>query len=206
MKSMILALLLTPAVHAEDTSNIANTSQDQSMADFVNTSVNALRSGKPVITGVPNYQKGIIFSNTTGSALTFQDGTTQNSAALPMNSTGTYTGAVTFNSSVTMTTNQFISSQTIKGWAAFNAAPGAIMGLNSVNVTSVTYHGVGDYSLNWTLPFSSTAYAVIGITSDVARNISVKTINKGAVRVVNIRQADGNQSDPGYVSVLAVGQ
>lgn len=46
----------------------------------------ALLSGRQTITGIPQYNGGITFKNVTGNALTFNDGTTQNTA--PTNGAG----------------------------------------------------------------------------------------------------------------------
>jgi hypothetical protein len=47
---------------------------------------------------------------------------------------------------------------TAKGWVVFTGSTGAIR--DSANVTSVTRHGVGDYTITWATDFSDGDYAV----------------------------------------------
>jgi hypothetical protein len=49
------------------------------------------------------------------------------------------------------------------GWAVFDRA---VAIANSHNVSSVTDNGVGDWTVNWTVAFAASSYAVAGCTSD----------------------------------------
>ena len=48
--------------------------------DAAESAISAYQSGRSTITATPMYQNGVKFTNTTGNALTFQDGTTQNTS------------------------------------------------------------------------------------------------------------------------------
>ena len=52
-------------------------------------------------------------------------------------------------------------AETVSGWAVFTVA-GAIH--SGYNVSSITDNAAGDWTVNWTVPFASTGYAVVGCT------------------------------------------
>lgn len=79
------ALLLALAVFAsaQSTAPVNRLSLEESLViGNQGEAIRELQSGRPQITGIPTYRSGVKFQNTTGSALTFQDGTTQNTAAV----------------------------------------------------------------------------------------------------------------------------
>ena len=92
-----------------------------------------------------------------------------------------------------------------KGWVRFTVA-GAIS--SSYNVTSITDHGTGDWTVNWTNVFSSTDYAVqVTPMRDTAGSIVCghRTPAVGSVRTWAVDGATTAAVDPTAVSVVAFG-
>lgn len=98
-----------------------------------------------------------------------------------------------------------------KGWVSFNGTGTVAIGA-SHNVSSITDNGVGDYTVNWSTPFSSADYAVIlSVRRDTSSN-NVLAVVKGAasnptagsvtIKTVNISVT---AIDVEYVAVAAWG-
>ncbi len=97
MTILLAMLLLAAPLSAAPTApqTVQNIAPAQTSIDALNLTLNSLTSGKPIITGTPNYQNGLTFSNTSGNAITFDDGTVLNSTnnllivAAPTSTSGT---------------------------------------------------------------------------------------------------------------------
>ena len=101
-------------------------------------SVNQLMKGRPTITAIPTYKNGakfssgITFSNSSGNALTFNDGTTQNSAfSTAVSSVGFWSGA---------TTSGVLSYPTCQG-STFTVTTGAYKLEVYMSITADTVNG-----------------------------------------------------------------
>lgn len=98
--------------------------------------------------------------------------------------------------------------QAIRGWVSFN---GSSMAINaSYNLSSITDNGgTGDYTLNWTSPFSSANYAVAG-TVNAANNganeyfIGTRTKAAGTTQIYTA-QGGGTLVDQTMVDVMVIG-
>ena len=79
---MILALLLLASLaQAQEisTAPAATMTYDVEIQN-IGKAVRELQGGRPQITGIPTFRNGVVFENAAGSALTFRDNTTQNTA------------------------------------------------------------------------------------------------------------------------------
>ena len=50
----------------------------------------------------------------------------------------------------------------LKGWICFNGSDGQVSIMDSYNVTSLTRHASGHYTVTWDVNFANTAYSVSG--------------------------------------------
>lgn len=95
-----------------------------------------------------------------------------------------------------------------KAWIRFDGTGTPAINA-SYNVTSITDNGVGDYTLNWTVSFSSaTAYCISGIGGDSgaasgARIVAV-TYSTGSCRIMTVNTANAN-TDYAFVNLMAFG-
>ena len=94
------------------------------------------------------------------------------------------------------------------GFAVFDRA-GVIA--SSFNVSSITDNGTGDWTVNWTIAFASTGYAVVGSTQDLTAAGSVFGIKNGAeltTTSVNVRMgaSNGAGKDCPFAYVAAIGR
>ncbi len=94
-----------------------------------------------------------------------------------------------------------------KAWVKFNGT-GTIAINDSFNVTSLTDHGTGQYSANFTNAMANANYAVAGMASDSGSAsvvaLSWESSTTSAVRVQCIRSSTGF-SDQGIVNVVVFG-
>lgn len=119
---------------------------------------------------------------------------------------GSYLALTRHTSAVTPIKNALYADLIPKGWANFDAG-GSLNA--SFNVSSVTDTGPGDWTVNWTTPFSSANYAAAGTVVRVDDVGPVITLPPSAqlagslrVWVINI---NGTQVDEGNVGIMAVG-
>lgn len=104
------------------------------------------------------------------------------------------------------TFNTLYRDSIIKGWIGFNGTGTIAIG-DSYNVTSITDHGTGDYTVTWDRDFGNTSYAVVC----AAYYSGQCTINNtggvlgGSVRIF-VEDNAGSAVDRAYVSVIAVGR
>ena len=93
----------------------------------------------------------------------------------------------------------------IKGWINFNGL-GTISIRDSLNVTSITDNGTGEYTITWDVDFLNTNYAISGAAVSAFVNLSAPfTINVGSVDICVRNGSDNAVEDSEYVSVLAIG-
>lgn len=116
--------------------------------------------------------------NGTSSAITFPDSTVQNSAGLVAGGT-IATGTVTTLTTTTISdgTNSTSSTNCIQGsakaWVNFDSSSATSCAVrSSYNVSSVTYNGTGDYTINYTTALANTNY-VVNITGSNSTTVSV---------------------------------
>jgi len=98
-----------------------------------------------------------------------------------------------------------------KGWAKWNSS-GTL--LASYNVDSVTDHGTGQFTVNWTTDFSTASYAVAGICGVNTANTQNLFIElqtnaaapaAGSVRVVTLISSTQGTDDTDHMSIAAFG-
>jgi hypothetical protein len=109
-------------------------------------------------------------------------------------------GTVTFpmlSTSATEANN--VAKRTAKAWVNFNGTLAAASMIRSAfNVSSITDHGTGDYSVNFTTAFADSNYAAtIGFeqADAVSSNMSagIKTMSTSAVRIKCERSSGGDE-------------
>lgn len=125
----------------------------------------------------------------TSSGITFNDATSQTTSALAANAIGTTQiadGSVNLQKLATTT-----QLRVAKAWVNFNGttSPGTIR--SSLNVSSVTKNGTGDYTVNFTTPMADANYsAVLGSNPVQGTNgtwigvIGIQAIATGSVRLI----------------------
>ena len=96
----------------------------------------------------------------------------------------------------------------IKGWVCFGGAAAAIK--DSFNVSSITDNGVGSYAVVWDTDFSNANYAVVcGGDASSGGGDYIQCQNTGQVVGSNdvhcYTGGAGSKFDPGYVSIVAIG-
>lgn len=67
-----------------------------------------------------------------------------------------------------------------KAWVVWNGT-GTISNLASYNVTSLTDHGTGDYTITWATDFSTANYCPVGMINDEQGSATVKIKSSGAI-------------------------
>ncbi len=99
-------------------------------------------------------------------------------------------------------TNSTSSTNCIKGsakaWVNYKGTSTQAI-TASYNVSSVTYNGTGDYTVNYTNAIGSTAYTVTCSAATI--NMSISTISSGSVRVLIYNGAQA-ASDYAFVGVV----
>lgn len=84
-----------------------------------------------------------------------------------------------------------------RAWVNFNGVSGSVAIRASFNVSSITYNGTGDYTINFTNAFSDTNYSWTGIaaTTGSASNYNFPSIGcrNGPINTSNIRIASTYQ-------------
>ena len=119
--------------------------------------------------------------------------------------------ANTINTDTGLFSTQNAYNGIAKAWVHFNPSSGSSAVINaSFNVSSVTYVGVGLYTLNFTTAFSDTYYAAAGMakynggsSSTAARYVSIGSVaasNAGSQTTtsleINVAYANGSLQDP----------
>jgi hypothetical protein len=96
-----------------------------------------------------------------------------------------------------------------KAWVVFNGTGTPAIGA-SYNVSSITDHGTGEYTINFTTPFSSANYAATGFGADTSGgggqvlifSNTAQTSSACRIKTVN---AGGSLIDPNLVSLVFFG-
>ena len=83
--------------------------------------------------------------------------------------TGTFSGDVTLGSSVLATPSGSAPSYTCRAWVNFNGT-GTVAIRASGNVTSITDHGTGEYTVNFTTALPDRNYTVTQCAGNTAAN------------------------------------
>jgi hypothetical protein len=113
--------------------------------------------------------------------------------------------SVTFNTlSTSATEADNVASRTAKAWVNFNGT-GTVAIQASFNVSSITDHGTGAYTVNFTSALSDEKYTAAGILSfgNVSSlNIESVANNTAGSSKLTARQTDGAQVDPPFVGVM----
>lgn len=97
-----------------------------------------------------------------------------------------------------------------KGWVNFNGT-GTVAIRVSYNVSSITDNGVGDYTINWTVAFSSADYAAVGSVQSNASNahliaaIKLGTAPTASALRVTAGAVDDGVRDPLIFNAVAFG-
>src|SRR5687768_14170699 len=96
-----------------------------------------------------------------------------------------------------------------KVWVTFNGSTGAMLG--AANVTSVARNGTGDYTINFSYPFFSPNYCILGTAEDdnatgstIVTRYSTDARTTSTCRIRTIHDA-GGAVDSSYVSVAFLG-
>jgi len=97
-----------------------------------------------------------------------------------------------------------LSPFSIKAWVTFDGdvASGSITEKDGNNIASVLKNSEGDYTITWTVPFSSVDYAVI-VTSSRAQN-AITNQTASAVRFITT-DSTGTPSDADPIHVMTIG-
>ncbi len=218
---MIYALLLLSSLaSAQEVSTSAP--EGLSMEDTMSMSnmskqIIELQGGRPKITGLPKYQKGI----------QFLDGTIQTTAAsagVSVNSTNTWTAPNAFLanqttgfSEISISTpaaNSLYSDSLPKAWVTFNGT-GTVLLQASFNVNYVTDGGAGDWTIHFAVPFKTLNYAcVCTLESSIVFGTDAEKCGfvQGSRTVSTIRIHDVNSTDavsardPDRVNVVCFGR
>jgi len=100
--------------------------------------------------------------------------------------------------------NVFYEDTFIKGWVSFDGtSPTAIR--DSVNVTSTTYKGVGNYNITWATDFANSSYACVGSAgTNVNRIVTFRNYATGNVDV-RVNDDAGSSADEIHISVICIG-
>lgn len=94
----------------------------------------------------------------------------------------------------------------IKAWVNFNG-DGVVAIVDSLNVSSLTDNGTGDYTINFTTNMTDANYVTLGSAYDTSNNSTrpvgpkSQTVSGSTVKVVN---ASGNATDPEVVHVAVI--
>lgn len=103
------------------------------------------------------------------------------------------------------------STQLVKAWVNFNGT-GTVAIRASYNVSSITDNGTGDYTINFTTPFSTANYAPVGMASDPSTNgsgyaVAIKGDTPPTASALRITTGVSNGAfiDVPYVSVAVFG-
>jgi len=97
--------------------------------------------------------------------------------------------------------NTIYQESLIKGWIQMDQIAGTIT--NSFNVSSITDHGAGDFSIIWDTNFANAAYACVA-TSQTKDFATIISMGVGDVRVKSIKD-DGSATDRAIFCVIAIG-
>jgi hypothetical protein len=91
-----------------------------------------------------------------------------------------------------------------KGWVRFN---GISVAINvSYNVTSITDNGAGDYTINWTTPFSAAGYACGWMTNSNVTSVAVASQTAASLRITTSNtEGTGALLDLDNIQVIAFG-
>jgi len=93
---------------------------------------------------------------------------------------------------------------TAKAWVTFNGT-GTVAIRDDGNVTSITDHGTGDYTVTFTNALSSTTYAVAGAVSDsvpYGRVIALTESPSTASRRFEVVTGNNTPTDEAYISPI----
>lgn len=114
-------------------------------------------------------------------------------------------GSTTFYGNVNIT--KVMGSQAIKAWVVF-CGTGTVAINDSYNVTSITDNGTGDYTINWTVPFATNRYVVVGTSrrsnGGAGAGLTTTTHTTGSVRI-NTYEDTGVLEDANVISIMAIG-
>lgn len=106
----------------------------------------------------------------TSSGITFDDATTQATSATEAGAIGTTqlaAGAVTYGKlSTSATEADNVAKRAAKAWVNFNGT-GTVAIRKSFNVSSITDHGTGKYTINFASALADNEYSVAGMCSPV---------------------------------------
>lgn len=99
-----------------------------------------------------------------------------------------------------------LTSGSLKAWILFNGVSGTTI-LDSFNVSSVTYNGTGDYTVNYTTPFSSANYSVTCTAQDTSIVMYKNTspFSASSTQIITVVRAGTSQQDSAFVSLMAAG-
>jgi len=112
----------------------------------------------------------------TSAGVTFNDTTSLTSAngvpsAIKLTTARTING-VSFDGTgnITIPATSISGANVAKAWVNFNGttSPGTIR--SSYNVSSVTYNGAGDYTVNFATPMADANYTCLGTATDLTAN------------------------------------
>jgi hypothetical protein len=148
----------------------------------------------PALTGTPTAPTAAVDTNTTQVATTayvvgqgYLKSATASSTYAPLASpalTGTPTaptatgGTNTTQIATTAFVTAAIPTNNVKAWVNFNGT-GTVAIRASMNVSSITDNGTGDYTVNFTTAMTDANYAAAGFAGDAAFSIAVTTSSWG---------------------------
>jgi hypothetical protein len=151
-------------------------------------------------------------SKTTAGAATFVLPASDGTAGQYMKTDGSgQLGWVTASSGADTSLSNLVAAgadKIIKGWVCFGGAAATIK--DSFNVSSITDNGVGSYAVVWDTDFSNANYAVVcGGDASSGGGDYIQCQNTGQVVGSNdvhcYTGGAGSKFDPGYVSIVAIG-
>ena len=120
-------------------------------------------------------------------------------------------GAVTLGKvDATSTEANNVKNRVAKAWVNFDGG-GSVSIRDDFNISSITDHDTGIYSVNYSSNFSNANYAIVGgvIGSSSSNHFSFVTSNSTSLSTssskFNICHHSGARDDQGYVHIIAFG-
>lgn len=89
-----------------------------------------------------------------------------------------------------------------KGWVRFDGTAVSVTSGAAYNVTSITDNGTGSYTVFWTTPFSSSAYAPVPGAN--LNHVRIASVSSNSVQLITL-DLSGTAADAAIVTLIAFG-
>ena len=117
--------------------------------------------------------------------------------------TGTVEAADLSDGTTTVGT-EYVTNGSAKAWVRFGGS-GTVSILDSLNVSSITDRGVGEYTVNISNAFSNSVYATLASSTTFVADAIGTSINASSFFVNNADPRDYSAIDPTAISVATLG-